>query len=91
MTAILTDLQQPTQLPASGSTNLQGDQVGGAHTTIVSIGVILLVTIILIEVAGMSHGAAIGVGFLFISVLAIAGITHQTSLQSVSQYPAVPQ
>jgi hypothetical protein len=66
------------------------DNVGGAHTTVVSIGVILLVTIILVELAGTSRGAAIGVGFLFISALAIAGMTHSGSLQNFAKYPATP-
>lgn len=69
---------------------VQKDDVGGAHTTVVSIGVILLVTIILIELAGTNHSLAIGIGFLFVAVLAVAGMTHSGSLQSFSQYPSVP-
>jgi hypothetical protein len=69
---------------------LPPDNVGGTHTAVVSIGVMLFVTIILIELAGTSHLAAIGVGFMFIAVVAIAGMTHYQSLQSVSKYPAVP-
>lgn len=67
------------------------DNVGGAHTTVVSIGVILLVTIILVELAGTSHTIAIGVAILLVAVLAIAGMTHQGRLsQFTSKYPAVP-
>lgn len=72
--------------PPPGAT----DNVGGAHTTVVSIGVILLVSIILIELAGTSHAAAIGIGFLFVAVIAIAGMTHSGSLQKFSHYPATP-
>lgn len=68
-----------------------GDNVQGAHTTVVSIGVIVLVTIILVELAGTSHSAAVAIAFLFLGVLAIAGMTHMSSLQNLSQYPAQPK
>lgn len=67
------------------------DNVGGAHTTAISIGVLVLVTIILVELAGVNRSAAIGVGFLFLSVIAIAGMTHSGSLQQFSKYPAAPK
>lgn len=66
------------------------DNVGGGHTTVVSIGVILLVTIILIELAGTSKVAAISVGFMFLAVITIAGMTYSGNLQSIAKYPAVP-
>lgn len=82
-----------TTTEPTGGTNvpLGSDNVNGAHTAVVSIGVILLVTIILVELAGTSRGAAIGVAFLFFSVIAIAGMTHPDTLQSLSQFPAVPK
>ena len=74
-----------TMVPPQGN-----DNVGGAHTTIMSIGAIIVVTIVLIELAGTSRTAAIAVGFLFLGVIAIAGMTHGGSLQNLSKYPAVP-
>lgn len=66
------------------------DNVGGTHIAVVSIGVIIFVSIILIEIAGMNHTAAIAVGFLFLSVIFIAGMTHQGKLNNLTQYPAIP-
>lgn len=74
-------IYQPTQV---------SDNVGGAHTTVMSIGVLLLVTIILVELAGTSHAVAIGIGILLVAVIAIAGMTHAGTLNKLSQYPAVP-
>lgn len=68
----------------------QADNVGGAHTTIVSIGVMIFVAILLIELAGVSHQMAIGIAFLLIAVIAIAGMTHQGKLQNIASYPALP-
>lgn len=80
-----------TAQPAAYTAPTLKDNVGGAHTTVVSLGVMLLVLIILVELAGTSHSAAVGVGFLLLSVIAVAGITHSGNLKSLSQYPAVPQ
>lgn len=82
-------MSAPPVPPVPGVPNVQ-DNVGGAHVTVVSIGVMLFVSIILIEVAGMNHTAAIAIGLLFLSVIFIAGMTHQGSLNKFAQYPTVP-
>jgi hypothetical protein len=61
-----------------------------AHTTVVSIGVILMVTILLVELAGINKDwAAVG-GLLFLGVLLIQGMTHGGELQTLEQYPKAP-
>lgn len=74
----------------ASSPSPSSDNVSGMHTTVVSIGAILLVTIILIELAGTSRTAAVGVGFLFLAVIAIAGMTHSGNLSNIAKYPATP-
>jgi hypothetical protein len=60
------------------------------HTTIVSIFVLILVTVILVSVAGTSHDAAVVVGLLFVGVTIILGIQHNANLGALAQYPAAP-
>ena len=64
--------------------------IESTHTTLASLGVILLVTIILVEVAGVNKAAAGIVGLLFLGVLLIYGMTHTGELQELSQYPKAP-
>lgn len=61
-----------------------------AHTTVVSLGVIILVTILIVELAGVNkEWAAIG-GLLFVGAILIQGIVHPGELNTISKYPAVP-
>jgi hypothetical protein len=61
-----------------------------AHTTLVSIGVILLVTIVIVQLAGINKDwAAVG-GLLFLGVLLIQGMTHSDALSNLAQYPEIP-
>lgn len=60
-----------------------------AHTTIVSIGVMLLVLVILVEIAGANHEAALGVGALLFSAILIAGFKiGPAKLNTIASYPA---
>lgn len=61
-----------------------------AHSTLVSLGVILLVTILIVELAGVNKELA-GIGaLLFVGALLIQGISHPGELNTISKYPAVP-
>lgn len=65
--------------------------IPAAHTTVVSIGVILLVIIVLVTIGGESHTAALGVMALFLSVIIIAGFRlSPAQLNTISSYPSVP-
>lgn len=61
-----------------------------AHTSLVSIGVILMVTILLVELAGVNKDWAAVAGLLFLGVLLIQGMTHSGSLANLAQYPKAP-
>jgi hypothetical protein len=88
MTTTLTDSIMPPQAVAANP--IVETSPTSAHRTLVSLGVILIVTILLVELAGVNKDWAAFAGLLFLGVLLIQGITHPQSLQGLEQYPAVP-
>ena len=64
--------------------------VEGTHKTLASLGVILLVTVLLVELAGVNKDWAGVAALLFVGVLLIQGMTHSGELQEISQYPTLP-
>lgn len=91
MTNQLITPSNPQTGPDSNWTTITGTTDSQtAHTSLVSIGVIILVTIILVELAGVNKDWAAFAGSLFLGVILIKGMTDPGALSSISKYPAAP-
>ena len=84
-------VQPPGFAPPLPAVGVPTGGVAAAHTTVISIGVMLLVIVILVELAGEGHEWAVGIGALLVSAILIAGFRASPSqLATIGSYPAVP-